>query len=186
VGECWSRRWLEQALERGNLVRALKRVEGNRGAAGVDGMGVEGLRAHLTEHWVGLRERLLDGTYEPNPVRRVEIPKPEGGKRQLGIPAVLDRFIQQAILQVLTPLFEPGFSNSSHGFRPGRRAHEAVEAARGFVREGYRWMVDLEKFFDRVNRDRLMARVALKVKDKRVLKLIRRYLESGVMVVGAS
>jgi RNA-directed DNA polymerase len=179
-------RLLERVLERGNLVRALKRVEQNRGAAGVDGMGVEELRLYLKEHWPGLRERLLEGTYEPKPVRRVEIPKPEGGKRQLGIPTVLDRLIQQAMLQVLTPLFEPHFSESSYGFRPGRKAHEAVEAARGYVREGYRWVVDLdlEKFFDRVNHDRLMARVALKVKDKRVLRLIRRYLESGVMVNG--
>ncbi len=177
---------LEQVLERGNLVRALRRVEGNRGAAGVDGMKVEELRPYLVEHWLALRERLLEGTYEPSPVRRVEIPKPEGGKRQLGIPTVLDRFLQQAIMQVLTPRFEPHFSESSYGFRPGRKAHEAVEAARGYVRGGYRWVVDLdlEKFFDRVNHDRLMARVALKVKDKRVLGLIRRYLESGVMVDG--
>ena len=179
-------RLLEEVLERGNLVRALKRVERNRGAAGVDGMGVEGLRAYLTEHWVAIRERLLEGTYEPSPVRRVEVPKPEGGKRQLGIPTVLDRFIQQAIMQALTPLFEPDFANNSYGFRPGRKAHEAVEAARGYVRDGYRWVVDLdlEKFFDRVNHDRLMARVAPKVKDKRVLRLIRRYLESGVMIDG--
>ena len=177
---------LERVLERGNFVRALKRVEQNRGSAGVDGMGVEELRAYLPEHWLELRERLLGGTYEPSAVRRVEIPKPEGGKRRLGIPTVLDRFLQQALLQVLTPLFEPDFSESSYGFRPGRSAHGAVEVARGYVREGYRWVVDvdLEKFFDRVNHDRLMARVALKVKDKRVLGLIRRYLESGVMVDG--
>jgi RNA-directed DNA polymerase len=177
---------LEKVLERGNLVRALKRVERNRGAAGVDGMGVEELRPYLKEHWPELRERLVEGTYEPRPVRRVEIPKPEGGKRQLGIPTVLDRFLQQAMLQALTPLFEPHFCESSYGFRPRRRAHEAVEAARGYVREGYRWVVDLdlERFFDRVNHDRLMARVALQVKDKRVLGLIRRYLESGVMIDG--
>ena len=177
---------LEKVLERGNLVRALKRVEQNRGAAGVDGMGVEELRDYLKEHWPAIRERLLEGTYEPSPVRRVGIPKPEGGMRQLGIPTVLDRFIQQAIMQVLTPLFEPDFSESSYGFRPGRKAHGAVEAARGYVREGYRWVVDLdlEKFFDRVNHDRLMARVALKVEDKRVLGLIRRYLGSGVTIGG--
>lgn len=177
---------LERVLERGNLVRALRRVEQNRGAAGVDGMGVEELRPYLRAHWVAIRERLLEGTYEPSPVRRVEIPKPEGGKRLLGIPTVLDRFIQQALLQVLTELFEPGFSKASYGFRPGRSSHGAVEAARSYVREGYRWIVDLdlEKFFDRVNHDRLMSRVALKVRDKRVLRLIRRYLESGVMVDG--
>jgi RNA-directed DNA polymerase len=177
---------LEEALERGNLKTALKRIEQNRGAAGVDGMAVEELRPYLKTHWSGLRERLLDGGYEPQPVRRVEIPKPDGGKRGLGIPTVLDRFIQQALLQVLTPLYEPGFSSSSYGFRPRRRAHDAVRAARGYIQAGYRWVVDLdlEKFFDRVNHDRLMARVARRVKDKRVLRLIRRYLESGVMIDG--
>ena len=177
---------LEEVLERGNLQAALKRVERNRGAAGVDGMTVEELRPYLKEHWLEIRERLLAGAYEPRPVRRVEIPKADGGKRGLGIPTVLDRFIQQALLQKLTPLFDPGFSASSYGFRPGRSAHDAVRAARGHIQEGYQWVVDmdLEQFFDRVNHDRLMARVAHRVKDKRVLKLIRRYLESGMMIDG--
>ena len=177
-------RLLEEVLERGNLQAALKRVERNRGAAGVDGMAVGELRPYLKEHWLEIRERLLTGAYEPQPVRRVEIAKPDGGRRGLGIPTVLDRFIQQALLQKLTPLFDPGFSASSYGFRPGRSAHDAVRAAREQIQEGYRWVVDmdLEKFFDRVNHDRLMARVARRVKDKRVLKLLRRYLESGVMI----
>jgi group II intron reverse transcriptase/maturase len=177
---------LEKALERGNLLKALKRVEGNRGAAGVDGMKVEELRPYLKANWLAIRERLLGGTYEPSPVRRVEIPKPDGGRRQLGIPTVLDRFIQQALLQAVTPQFDPGFSESSYGFRPGRRAHDAVRVARRYVREGYKWVVDLdlEKFFDRVNHDRLMGRVAETVKDKRVLGLFRKYLKSGVMLNG--
>ena len=181
---------LERVLERGNLAKALKRIEENRGAPGVDGMKVEELRSHLKANWLAIRERLLEGTYEPKPVRRVEIPKPDGGKRQLGIPILpmegLDRFIQQALLQALTPLFDPGFSTSSYGFRPGRRAHEAVRVARGYIQEGHKWVVDLdlEKFFDRVNHDRLMALVARKVKDKRVLRLIRKYLEAGVMANG--
>jgi group II intron reverse transcriptase/maturase len=177
---------LEKALERGNLFKALGRVEGNRGAAGVDGMKVEELRRYLKAHWLELRERLLEGTYEPRPVRRVEIPKPDGGMRLLGIPTVLDRFIQQALLQALTPVFDPGFSASSYGFRPGRRAHDAVRVARSYIQGGYKWVVDLdlEKFFDRVNHDRLLARVARKVSDARVLGLIRKYLESGVMVNG--
>jgi RNA-directed DNA polymerase len=177
---------LERVLERGNLQKALKRVERNRGAGGVDGMKAQELRAYLREHWPVVRERLLEGTYKPSPVRRVEIPKPGGGVRQLGIPTVLDRFLQQGLLQVLTPLFDPEFSGSSYGFRPGRRGHDAVRAARSYIREGYRWVVDLdlEKFFDRVNHDRLMAAVARKVKDRRVLRLMRRYLGSGVMVDG--
>ena len=177
---------LEKALERGNLLKALGRVEGNRGAAGVDGMKVEELRRYLKAHWLELRERLLEGTYEPRPVRRVEIPKPDGGMRLLGIPTVLDRFIQQALLQALTPVFDPGFSASSYGFRPGRRAHDAVRVARSYIQAGNKWVVDLdlEKFFDRVNHDRLLARVARKVSDRRVLGLIRKYLESGVMVNG--
>jgi group II intron reverse transcriptase/maturase len=177
---------LEKALERGNLFKALSRVEGNRGAAGVDGMKVEELRPYLKAHWLELRERLLEGTYEPQPVRRVEIPKPDGGVRLLGIPTVLDRFIQQALQQALTPIFDPGFSDSSYGFRPGRRAHDAVRAARSYIQAGYKWVVDLdlEKFFDRVNHDRLLARLARKVNDARVLGLIRKYLGSGVMVDG--
>lgn len=179
---------LERALERGNLTQALRRVEENRGAAGVDGMAVESLLPHLREHWPVLRQRLLSGGYEPSPVRRVEIPKPDGGVRQLGIPTVIDRFIQQALLQVMTPLFDLEFSASSYGFRPGRSAHQAVQAARSYIQAGYTWVIDLDlkQFFDRVNHDRLMARVARKVKDKRVLRLIRRYLEAGVMVNGVA
>ena len=176
----------EQVFERKNLLSALKRVEANGGAPGIDGMTAEALRPYLKAHWLEVRAALDSGSYRPSPVRRVEIGKPDGGVRLLGIPTVVDRLIQQAIGQVLTPLFEPVFSPHSYGFRPGRRAHDAVEAAQGYIREGYTWVVDLdlEKFFDRVNHDKLMARVARVVKDKRVLKLIRRYLQSGVMVNG--
>jgi len=179
--ELWGRIWVNQ-----NVVRALKRVERNGGAAGIDGMTVEELRPYLREHWLEIRAALDQQSYKPSPVRRVEIPKPEGGVRQLGIPNVLDRFLQQAIAQVLTPLFEPIFSAHSYGFRPGRSAHDAVKQAQEYVQTGYEWAVDidLEKFFDRVNHDMLMARVAGVVKDKRVLKLIRAYLNSGVMVNG--
>jgi group II intron reverse transcriptase/maturase len=165
---------------------ALKRVESNRGAAGVDGREVKELRGYLKEHWLEVREALERGTYRPSPVRRVEIPKPDGGVRELGIPTVLDRFIQQAIAQVLTPMFEMVFSVHNYGFRPGRSAHQAVQQARAYIAEGNEWVVDIdiEKFFDRVNHDMLMARVARVVKDKRVLKLIRAYLNSGVMVNG--
>jgi RNA-directed DNA polymerase len=178
---------MEAVVERGNMLAALHRVEGNKGAAGADGMTVSGLRAYLKEQWPGIRERLLSGSYEPKPVRRVEIPKLDGkGVRKLGIPTVIDRLIQQALHQVMDPIFDPGFSRSSYGFRPGRNAHGAVRQAREYVREGRRWVVDLdlEKFFDRVNHDILMARVARKVKDKRVLRLIRRYLQAGVMEEG--
>jgi RNA-directed DNA polymerase len=173
----------EQVWERQNLLRALHRVESNRGAPGVDGMTVEELRPYLVKHWREVRQALDGGRYGPSPVRRVGIPKPDGGERQLGIPTVLDRFIQQAIAQALTPLFEPLFSPHSYGFRAGRSAHEAMKQAQAYVQEGYDWAVDvdLERFFDRVNHDMLMARVARVVKDKRVLKLIRAYLESGVM-----
>jgi len=152
----------------------------------MDGMPVEELRAYLKEHWLEIREALNQQTYQPNPVRRVEIPKPDGGVRLLGIPTVLDRLLQQAIAQVLTPLIEPLFSNHNYGFRPGRSAHQAIKQAQEYVQAGYEWVVDidLEKFFDRVNHDMLMARVARVVKDKRVLKLIRAYLNSGVMVNG--
>jgi RNA-directed DNA polymerase len=176
----------EAMFESKNMQTALKRVESNQGAAGIDGMEVQTLRSYLQEHWLEVREALESGTYRPSPVRRVEIPKPEGGVRQLGIPTVLDRLIQQAIAQVLTPRFEVVFSPHSYGFRPGRSAHQAVQQAQTYIREGYGWVVDidLEKFFDRVNHDMLMARVARVVKDKRVLKLIRAYLESGVMING--
>jgi group II intron reverse transcriptase/maturase len=179
--ELWGQIWANQ-----NVARALERVERNGGAPGIDGMTVKELRPYLREHWLGIRETLDEQTYQPTPVRRVEIPKPDGGVRQLGIPSVKDRFLQQAMAQVLTPLFEPLFSNHSYGFRPGRSAHEAVKQAQEYVQAGYEWAVDidLEKFFDRVNHDMLMARVARVVKDKRVLKLIRAYLNSGVMVEG--
>jgi len=176
----------EAVFERENLQRALKRVESNRGAAGVDGMETDELRGYLKAHWLEVREALESGQYRPSPVRRVEIPKPDGGVRQLGIPRVLDRLIQQAIAQALTPQFEAVFSSHSYGFRPGRSAHQAVQQAQEYIQEGNEYVVDidLEKYFDRVNHDRLMARVARVVKDKRVLKLIRAYLESGVMVNG--
>jgi group II intron reverse transcriptase/maturase len=176
----------EAVFERENLQTALKRIESNKGAAGVDGMEVQELRGYLKEHWLEVREALERGTYRPSPVRRVEIPKPDGGVRELGIPTVLDRFIQQAIAQVLTPLFEAVFSPHSYGFRPGRSAHQAVQQAQAYIAEGNEWVVDIdiEKFFDRVNHDMLMARVARMVKDKRVLKLVRAYLNSGVMING--
>jgi len=175
----------EQVWARENLTKALKRVESNRGAPGTDGMTVKDLRAYLKEHWLEIRAALESGAYKPTPVRRVEIPKPDGGVRLLGIPTVIDRLLQQAIAQVLTPIFERKFSTQSYGFRPGRSAQDAILKAQEYVQEGYEWVVDidLEKFFDRVNHDMLMARVAREVKDKRVLKLIRGYLNSGVMVV---
>lgn len=178
---------LEQVLDRTNLFRALSRVEANRGAPGIDGMTVKELPSYLKEHWPLIREALYAGTFQPTPVRRVEIPKPGGsGVRLLGIPTALDRLIQQALAQVLGKLFEPHFSDASYGFRPGRSAHQAVRKARDFLRNGLRWVVDVDlaQFFDRVNHDKLMARVARRVKDKRVLKLIRKYLESGVMLKG--
>jgi RNA-directed DNA polymerase len=174
---------MNELLSRDNLLSALKRVEANKGSHGVDGMSVKSLRDHILQHWESIRISIEEGTYEPSPVRRVEIPKPNGGVRLLGIPTVTDRFIQQAIAQVLTPLFDPQFSDHSYGFRPRRRGHEAVRKAREFMKEGYRFVVDLdlEKFFDRVNHDRLMMKISEKVKDKKVLLLIRRYLQSGVM-----
>ena len=177
---------MEAILGRENMMAALRRVEANKGAAGADGMPVEELRAYLVANWPHIKEDLLAGRYRPAPVRGVEIPKPGGGKRLLGIPTVLDRLIQQAMHQVLMPLFDPGFSGSSYGFRPGRSAHQAVLAARSHMAAGRRWVVDidLEKFFDRVNHDVLMARVARKVADKRVLRLIRRYLQAGLLLDG--
>ncbi|HEV8001600.1 MAG TPA: reverse transcriptase domain-containing protein [Planctomycetaceae bacterium] len=163
---------IEQVVRRENLVAAHARVVRNGGAPGVDGMSVDDLMAYCRQHWARIREQLLTGTYIPQPVRRVDIPKPDGkGTRTLGIPTVLDRFIQQALLQVLSPIFDPTFSDASFGFRPGRSTHQAVRCARGHIAAGYRWVVDmdLEKFFDRVNHDVLMARVARRVKDKRVL-----------------
>jgi len=175
---------MEEVVERRNLMEAYRRVVGNKGAAGVDGMTVEALAPYLKREWPTIREQLVEDRYRPQPVRRVEIPKPGGkGMRKLGIPTVVDRLIQQALLQILEPIFDPGFSESSYGFRPGRSAHQAVLKAREYVAAGKRWVVDLdiEKFFDRVNHDVLMARVARKVKDKRVLRLIRRYLQAGIM-----
>ncbi len=177
---------MEEVLRRENLLAALKRVQANKGAPGVDGMTVDELPASRRNAWPAIREQLLQGTYVPAPVREVHLPKPGGGTRRLGIPTVLYRFITQAILQVMSPLFEPGFSDHSDGFRPGRRAHQAVEQACHDVAEGYRWGVDidLEKFFDHVNHDMLMSRVARKIKDKRLLKLIRRYLTAGILKEG--
>jgi len=175
---------MEAAVSRENMTAALLRVEANNGCAGVDEMPAEALRAYLHEHWPRIKEELLSGRYTPGPVLGKEIPKGPGkGMRQLGIPTVTDRLIQQALHQVLCPIFDPGFSESSYGFRPGRSAHQAVLAARAYVATGRRWVVDmdLEKFFDRVNHDVLMARVARKVTDKRVLGLIRRYLQAGMM-----
>jgi len=178
---------LEEVLRRENLIAALYRVQSNKGAPGVDGMTVEALTPFLKTNWPRIREELLNGSYTPAPVLRVEIPKPDGkGMRPLGIPTVLDRFIEQAILQVLTPIFDPHFSENSYGFRPGRGCHDAVKAARDHVEAGYRFVVDmdLEKFFDRVNHDVLMSRVARRVKDKRLLRLIGRYLRAGIMIEG--
>ena len=177
---------MSAVLERGNLMRAYERVLRNKGAPGVDGMTVGELKSYLHAHWPGIREQLREGRYQPLPVRRVEIPKPGGGTRMLGIPSVRDRLIQQALHQILSPLFEETFSIHSYGFRPGRSAAQAVQRSREYVEEGRRWVVDadLEKFFDRVNHDILMSRVARQVKDKRVLGLIRAYLQAGIMEGG--
>lgn len=178
---------IQELLSRENLLSALKRVEANKGSHGVDGMSVKSLREHILQNWHQLRQAIEEGSYEPSPVRRVEIPKPDGkGVRLLGIPTVTDRFIQQAIAQVLNPVFDPQFSEHSYGFRPKRRGHDAIREAKQYMKEGYRWVIDLdlEKFFDRVNHDRLMAKLAEKVKDKMILKLIRKYLQSGVMING--
>ncbi len=178
---------MEQVCERENLKRALARVKRNKGSAGVDGMSVTELSGYLKVHWPEIRERLLAGQYVPQPVLRVEIKKPGGmDKRKLGIPCVLDRFIQQALLQVLGPIFEPTFSEFSYGFRPERSAHQAVALAQTYIAQGHVWVadLDLEKFFDRVNHDILMSRVAKKVSDKRILGLIRRCLQAGVLEGG--
>ncbi len=177
---------LGAALTRENLQRALKRVRANKGAAGVDGLDIEQTALHLQTHWPVIREQLLSGTYRPSPVRRVTIPKPDGGQRELGIPTVTDRLIQQALLQVLQPILDPTFSEHSHGFRPGRRAHDAVLAAQGYVQSGRRIVVDvdLEKFFDRINHDILIDRLQKRIEDPGVIRLIRAYLNSGIMSDG--
>jgi RNA-directed DNA polymerase len=177
---------IEEVCGRENLVRAWKRVRQNKGSPGVDGMTIGDARDYLREHWPNIRSQLLEGTYQPQPVKRVEIPKPDGGVRKLGVPCVVDRLIQQALLQVLQKRWDPTFSRHSYGFRPGRSAHQAVAQAQQHIAAGYNVVVDLdlEKFFDRVNRDSLMARVAARVTNKRVLKLIRAFLKSGVMEDG--
>jgi RNA-directed DNA polymerase len=177
---------MEAVVERGNLMLAYQRVVENKGAAGVDALAVTELKDHLKRHWPTIRARLLAGEYWPTAVRRVDIPKPQGGVRTLGIPTVVDRLIQQALHQVLQPMFEPTFSEASFGFRPGRNAHQALRRARQYVASGKRWVVDMdiEKFFDRVNHDILMSKLATKVADARVLALIRRYLQAGMMADG--
>lgn len=177
---------MEKVVERSNVEKALKRVKQNKGSPGVDGMTVDELPKHLTENWKAIRAQLLDGTYRPKVVREVEIPKSGGGVRKLGIPSALDRCIQQSILQVLQPMVDPTFSEHSHGFRPGRRAHDAVCEAQRYIQSGKRVVVDvdLERFFDRVNHDVLMGRLEKRISDKRMLGLIRRYLEAGIMANG--
>ena len=179
-----SKQLMERVLSRDNLLAALKRVERNKGAAGIDGMSTKQLRAHLKKHWPPIKEQLLCGKYQPQAVLRVEIPKPAGGRRKLGIPTVVDRFIQQALLQVLQAQWDERFSPFSYGFRPGRSAHQAVKQAQQYIQAGQRWVVDidLEKFFDRVDHDKLMGKVRGRVSDPRVLQLIRGYLNCGVLV----
>lgn len=176
---------LERVLERENLLLALRQVRRNRGAPGIDGMTVDSLVPYVKAHWPAIRASLLDGTYKPQPVRRVEIPKAGGGTRNLGVPVVLDRFIEQALQQVLQADWDPTFSESSFGFRPGRSAHQAVEQAQIYIRDGYAWVVDLdlEKFFDRINHDVLLSRVRARVRDRRVVGLIHRFLKAGVLTV---
>jgi group II intron reverse transcriptase/maturase len=177
---------MEEAVGEENRRRALEAVQRNRGAAGIDRMKTAELEAHLNAHWEKIRAKLLAGTYVPSPVRRVEIPKPSGGVRTLWIPTVQDRFIQQLLLQAMTPIYEPNFSDHSYGFRPGRNAHRAVAAAQGHAREGRDWVVDIDiaKFFDHVNHDILMGRIGQVIRDKRVLGLIGKFLRRGAMVGG--
>ena len=177
---------MEEVVRGPNLWQALKRVQGNKGSPGVDGMTVQQLPGYLRQEWAGVREALLAGNYRPQPVKRVALPKPDGGVRQLGIPTVMDRFIQQAVLQVLDPRYDPTFSSHSYGFRVGRSAHQALAQAKAYVAAGQGWVVDLdlEQFFDRVNHDLLMGRLAKRIGDKRVLRLVRRYLEAGVLLNG--
>ena len=187
-GEASTFNLLEKILSRDNMNAAYKQVVRNKGSHGIDGMKVDELLPYLKKNGNNLIEELKAGTYRPKPVRRVEIPKPDGGVRLLGIPTVVDRMIQQAIAQILTPIFAPEFSENSFGFRPGRSAHQAIKRAQGYINEGYNWVVDIDlaKYFDTVNHDKLMALVARKIKDKRVLKLIRGYLKSGVMINGVA
>lgn len=177
---------MEEVARPENAEAALKAVQANHGAAGIDGMTTEQLGRHLTQHWDVVREKLLKGTWTPSPVRRVEIPKPDGGIRALGIPTVMDRLIQQMLLQVLGPIFEPQFSPHSYGFRPGRGAHDAIQAAQRYAQEGYEWVVDIDiaKFFDHVHHDILMGRIGSTIRDKRVLRLIGKYLRRGAMIDG--
>ena len=177
---------MEQVVARENAITALKRVRRNKGSPGIDGMTVAELTPYLHEHWASIREQLLAGTYQPSAVKRQLIPKSGGGMRELGIPTVLDRFVQQLLLQVLQPIFDPTFSEHSHGFRPGRRAHDAVRKAQGYIQDGRRWVVDvdLEKFFDRVSHDVLMGKLYNRINDRRMLRIIRRYLAAGILADG--
>jgi len=174
---------MEKILSRSNMLQALKRVEKNKGAAGIDQIEVNKLREYLKANWLQDKDQLLKGKYIPSPVRRVVIPKPDGGERYLGIPTVKDRLIQQAVLQILTPIFDPKFSEHSYGFRPGRNAHQAIKKSQEYIQSGYRIVVDLdlEKFFDRINHDKLMAIIAREIKDKKELRLIREFLNTGIM-----
>jgi RNA-directed DNA polymerase len=177
---------MEEVVRTENLKRALKRVCDNKGSPCIDEMTVDELKDYLNAHWPEIREQLLEGHYMPQPVKQVQIPKPGGGIRMLGIPTVLDRFIQQALLQVLNPLYDPIFSPHSYGFRPDRNAHQALRQAKQYIEQGHEWVVDidLEKCFDRINHDILMGRIAKRISDKRILRLIRRYLQAGIMVHG--
>ena len=177
---------MERVVARENALAAFQRVRRNKGGPGIDGMSVEALEPYLRAHWPAIREQLLAGRYQPTAVKRQRIPKSGGGMRELGIPTVLDRFVQQLLLQVLQPIFDPTFSEHSHGFRPARRAHDAVRKAQGYIQDGRRWVVDvdLEKFFDRVNHDVLMGKLENRITDRRVLGLIRRYLAAGVLADG--
>ncbi|QXM06791.1 group II intron reverse transcriptase/maturase [Crassaminicella indica] len=177
---------LERILARENMLKAMKRVIANKGSHGVDGMRVDELRTFIIDNWLTIKQKLIEGRYKPSPVRRVEIPKPDGGIRLLGIPTILDRLIQQAIAQELNKIYDPTFSDSSYGFRPNKSAKQAIIKARKYINDEYKWVVDmdLEKFFDKVNHDILMERLSRKIKDKRVLKLVREYLKSGIMLNG--
>ncbi len=177
---------VQEVLSRENMLKAWTQVKANRGAAGVDGMSVSEFLEFARNHWKSIRNQLMEGSYKPSPVKRVEIPKPDGGKRPLGIPTVTDRVIQQAIAQVLTPLFDPTFSDSSYGFRPNRSAHDAARKVREHIKQGYKYAVDIDlsKFFDRVNHDLLMQRLRRRIKDKPLLILIDRYLKAGVEIDG--